>query len=695
MEYLRVESLSPIVGTNPFLLSWLRGGSAIDFLFLKEPGSRTKIYCGRGSESFLLKAGWKFSSGIGFNFRGRRIFTSGDSRLIHFANENLADRIVELLNEEDSGFLRMSIRPHYFRRRNGNQGLLQGIPKERKMSERKGWKIVLTYRNENLGNYLCHIFSSQWVRARKGRIGFESPVVAWWEVSQFIPTRIHPTDKGDVKIGTTPKRGEVFIDSQKNPHSLIVGASGAGKSSLIFHAMNNILEERAGKVILIDPHGDTARKMCETTFTKFVISPDSESSVNVIGWVDGKGLPYKVAEDFVSILRSFREVQYTDPLVGPRMEDILSRGISLLARVRGMTLVDFYNILKDGKVRKEIAATTDDQELRNFLDELEEMSREEKASTERAIGRLANDPIIRSFICNPNDSGTLRKAIQGCDLVIINLDRGRLGYEDSRLLSNIFALYIWQIISSTRGGNYFLFLEEGHDYQSTLISDILSSGRKFGVRVFFVTTSFRAIHETLQSLIFSNISNYIFMKLTDPDKVNVREFTGTSLDLPKDPMEFVLLNPYGQERGNVEPVNFSGRSTEFKQKDFDFATQKGKIGLSFKIDSIISEMKSYDTLYFIYEEFCKVLSEYNRQEVILALKEKVARDKDIHFVGRINIKSGTFRGRHECFQVRGNNKHGSARSSEFKVTSDLIATILEKNDIYPSSYLTTDERRSQ
>ncbi|MEM0135744.1 MAG: DUF87 domain-containing protein [Thermoplasmatales archaeon] len=676
MEFLEVETISPLKETNPFLLSWVRSGRAIEFLFLKRSGERTKIYSGKDNEEFLRKAGWKFSERNDFNKKGVKIFIKGDPHFLKFGNENYADKIVELLNEEASGFLRMSIRQHYF------QTTREHVTKEnqmdRKLHEVKGWKIVLNFENRNLGNYLCHIFSSPKVQTRTGKIGLKSPVIAWWEIHQFIPTKTHSLDKGDVKIGSTANRGDVFINSKTSPHTLIVGSSGAGKSSMIIGTMNYILKNRLGKVILVDPHGDTAKKMEGSNYRRYVISPDSQNSLNLIGTWKERGTAYRVAEDFVSILRSSRELQYTDPLVGPRMEDLITRGISLLADIKGMTLVDFYNILRDARIRDDLKEKLNNRELREYLDEIGRMSAEEKASTERAIGRLVNDPIIRSLVCDPKDDGTLMRIISEVDILIFDLERSSLGYEDSRLLSNILTLYVWITISTIRKGDYFLFLEEGQDYQSALIGDVLSSGRKFGLKVFFITTSFKSISDTAGSLLFSNTSNYIFMKLTEPDKIKIREFTGIELELPDHPFEFLLVSPEGQEKGSVEPVLFPNETRQFKAMYFDYLTDGNRKRLSSEIDSVIQEMKKSNSIYFIFEEFCEMFKEYDRSEVIAMLKEKIARDGDIHFVGRVTIDSGNFRGRHECFQVRGRKQADFTVRQEVKVTSDLISNILEK-----------------
>lgn len=678
MEFLKVETIIPFSETSPFLLSWLRGGREMELLLLKKSGERVSIYLGRGCNDLLQRAGWKSSGSIDFDGKGRRIFVKGDSRFIRFGNENYADRIVELLNEEDSGFLEMSIKPHYFKGVQQDSPMNREVPIDRKSKERKGWKVVLKYGNNNLGDYLCHIFSSPKVTSRKGTIGFTSPVIAWWEIHQFIPTTTHSLGIGEVRVGATVNRGDVFIDTRRNPHTMIVGSTGAGKSSMGVGMMNYILKNGVGKVILIDPHGDTAKEMENSIYKKFVISPDSANSINIIGAGREKGITYKVAEDFVSILRSSREVQYEDPFVGPRMEDIISRGISLLANIPGMTLFDFYSVIRDGGTREEIARTCENSEVKRFLEELGGMSREEKASTERAIGRLVNDPMIRTLICNPEDGGILESALKENDLLVLDFERSSFGYEDSRLLSNIFALYVWFAITSSRSDNFFLFLEEGQDYQSRLIADMLSSGRKFGLRVFFLTTSFKMISEKIDSMMISNVSNFVFMKLGDQDKIRVRELIGADTYLPNDSFDFLLTTPSGKERGRVEPINFSKLKREFTVRNYDFITERKKRNLSSEIDAIISEMKATESTYFIFEEFCQVLKEYDKGDVITQLKEKISREKDIHFVGRITLNVGNLKGRHECFQVTGTKGSNSKLPSEFKVTSDLISLQLEK-----------------
>ncbi|MEM3940728.1 MAG: ATP-binding protein [Thermoplasmatales archaeon] len=670
-DFIKVRRISPVNESNPFLISWLSSGREIEYLIIKRKDEKVRIYISKSSEDLMSHTGWYLGESVKLNERGRKLFIKGDPRYLEFGNVNYADRIVELLSQEVDGFVKIRIKHHYFpsynTKKNGPSG---------KQKEKLGWRLDIEFYGERVGSYLKHIFSSRSVTAFTARLGFGRPVITLTEIPKFLPSSSPPDRTSGIAIGKTLNSGKIYIDFQRDPHVLIAGSSGSGKSTMIVGMMNSILESKKGKVILIDPHGDTARKMTEYNVAKFVISPESGTSINLIG--SRREFTYRVSEEFVSILKSFRELQYSDPLVGPRMEDIISRGITILAKNNGMTLVDFYNILRDEKVRGDIITGFNDQDLISFVRELGSMTDEEKISTERAVGRLVNDPIIRSLICNPDDRGILSNALSSYDLLIFDLDRGVLGYEDSRILANIFALLIWFEISSSGNDNYFLFLEEANDYQSDLIADMMSSGRKFGLHVIFVTTSFLAISESVRPLLASNVPNYIFMRLTEPDKAKVREFVGMELHVPEEPLNFLYLSPDGIEKGVVDPVKFMRIERKFSSRSFNFITESVNNSIEKRLDEIFSTMEECTQTYFILEEFVRYFGEPNRKRVISKVKEIIAKDSRIRYVGRVNINNGLLKGRHECFVYNGIGNDCSRLLHEFKVTSDLLYTLIDR-----------------
>ncbi|MGC8546709.1 MAG: helicase HerA domain-containing protein [Thermoplasmata archaeon] len=487
------------------------------------------------------------------------------------------------------------------------------------------------------------------------------------------------SEKG-IKIGNTSKSGPIIIDPNKEFHSLIIGSTGSGKSSLVFNTIKNILKTKSGKVILIDPHGDTAYKLSKTEYNFYEISGESGNGINILLNYDYKNINFRIAEDFVSILKSTREMQFSESFIGPRIEDLISRGIVAISNVQGATIVDLYNIFKSQESRNKILKSNENQELKKFIEEIEVLPKEEIAGTERALGRLALDPFIRSLICNPRDGGILDKEIDKNDLILINLERGLLGYEDSRILSNILAVYIWFIITSKRNGNYYLFLEEAQDYQSKFISDMVSTGRKFGLRIFFITTSFKVISSNLEALFFSNISNYIVMKLSEPDKVDFEKFMGFPINFSDEQLKFTLISSNTQIKGYTDKVLFESHKSKFKESKYSFLTDtENDNDLSIKISDILSTFESREKTFFIYETFANYLSNYEKSKVISNLKKILKENQSVQYIGRFNIDFQKISGRYEVFLFTGTSSAVIKQSKIphlFEIYSDYIESLI-------------------
>lgn len=679
MRYVKINNLRKVDHGNPVLISYLKQGIAIDLLYLKKYGNPPIVLVHRSNAEIFKSIGVETGEEIEFFGKGKKLSIKGDHRLIDFPEKNIGDRVLEILNNEDRGFLEIKIKRHFFSTSTKEKRANSSI-ENKKNNLREGWKLEIVTDNISLKNYMTHLFSSNKIAVTFRKIVPHSPIVAWWEISYFLPSRILMRYEKGIKIGNTNKSGPIFIDTEKEFHTLIMGSTGSGKSTLVFNTIKNILSTRSGKVILIDPHGDTAYKLRKEGVNFFEISGESGNGINILHNYSNKNINFRIAEDFVSILKSTREMQFSESYIGPRIEDLISRGIVAISNINGATLVDLYNFFKSKESRSKIIKYYDDQRIKKFVEEIESLPSEEKAGTERALARLALDPFIRSLICNPKDDGIMDRKIEESDLILINLDRGLMGYEDSRILSNIFAVYIWFVISSKRINKYYLFLEEAQDYQSKFISDMISTGRKFGLRIFFVTTSFKVISSNLEALFFSNISNYVIMKLSDPDRVDFEKFLGFPVNFQDEPLKFTLISSNSQIKGYTERVIFESHKSKFIEYEYKFLTDtEDESELSAKISEIISAFESIEKTYFIYETFAIYLSYYEKSNVISALKKIIDNKSNIQYVGRFSIDFQKTKGRYEVFEYIGNiNSQGKSSQLPriFEIYSKYIESLI-------------------
>lgn len=652
MKFTRIRVSKKIDPGNPVMLSYLKNHYSLHLLFLKKFAKPPELYAGKHNENLFKSIGIETGEEIDFDGKGYKLSVRGNHRLINFPEKNIGDRIIEILNNEDAGFVEIKIRRHYF---NGNNDKQNHDSRDNgKIGIREGWKVDIRLDNSSVKNYLSHLFSSPAIRTDFRKWFAVSPTIAWWEISYFLPGKCVVKNEKGIKIGKTSKSGPLFIDPDRDFHTLVVGSTGSGKSTLVYNTIKEILKTKSGKVILIDPHGDTAYKLKSIGAKYFEISPESSNGINILFNYGNKEINFKIAEDFVSIIKSTREMQFSESFVGPRIEDLISRGIMALSEISRATIVDLYNIIKNKEAREKLLKYNKNENVKKFLKEIEEIPREEITGTERALGRLVLDPFIRSLTSNPDDNGRLIRGIEENDLLLINLERSIFGYEDSRILSNIFAVYLWFTISSIGKGNYYMFLEEAQDYQSKFISDMISAGRKFGLRIFFITTSFKAISSSVESLFFSNISNYVLLKLSEPDKKDMQEFMGIPIEFQEEPLKFTLISSGIQSSGFTDRILFEHLKRTFIETNYQYITDiNPESEIKDRILEVLESFESRSSVYFIYEIFVFHLRDYQKSNVIATLKNIINNNGKVQYMGRVNINFKGINGRFELFKYNG------------------------------------------
>ncbi|MEM0128273.1 MAG: hypothetical protein QXO03_04220, partial [Thermoplasmatales archaeon] len=242
-DFVKVRRISSINELNPFLISWLKSGKKIEYVIIKKKDVKPTVYPAKESETLMKNVGWYLGESTHFSEHGKRLFIKGDPRHLEFSDINHADKIIELLEEEEEGYVKVCIRHHYFPSRNNNRDI-----RARKWKERTGWKLNIEFEGDSIGAYIKHVFSAPGVSSFSGGMGIWEPVIALWEVPNFIPSYAPPERNTGVAIGRIMESGKVYVDFERDPHAMIAGSSGSGKSTMIVGMMNYILENKLGNV---------------------------------------------------------------------------------------------------------------------------------------------------------------------------------------------------------------------------------------------------------------------------------------------------------------------------------------------------------------------------------------------------------------------------------------------------------------
>lgn len=244
-----------------------------------------------------------------------------------------------------------------------------------------------------------------------------------------------------------------------------------------------------------------------------------------------------VTDGVVSIFRKTYERFW-----GPRTDDILRAAVLTLLRHPGATLCDVPVLLMNRDVRARLTKRLDDPiGLRPFWQEYEAFSDGQRA---QMIGPVMNK--LRSFLLRPtvrNVLGQSRSSIDLADILdrggilLVNLSKGALGEESSRLLGAFVVARVWQAaLRRTQRRerwrpDFNLYLDEFQNYlhlpQS--LDDVLAEARAYRLNLTLANQNVGQLHASARSAVEANARSKVVFQVSQEDGRHLaREFAPLS-----------------------------------------------------------------------------------------------------------------------------------------------------------------------
>lgn len=272
-------------------------------------------------------------------------------------------------------------------------------------------------------------------------------------------------------------------------HVGVFGATGAGKTWFLAERAAQAVRDGAG-VFAVDLHGDLGPALASRLpplERDRLVAVDVEDRP-VIGVAALAGSDDRAAGHLVAAVKRLTP-DGSELYWGFRLERIFDAFVRLVLDSGG-TLVDLYALLTDSDRREEARLATRRPELARFLDELGPIVRRAPEFLWPAAARLSKVALVPALaeLLAPSDGGIdLERLLEDGRAVVVRLPFGRLGAEAASLAGSLLVARAYYGLVARRshgaGRPVVAVLDEVHGLSPRLVTEMLTEGRKFGVRL--------------------------------------------------------------------------------------------------------------------------------------------------------------------------------------------------------------------
>jgi DNA-directed RNA polymerase subunit RPC12/RpoP len=408
-------------------------------------------------------------------------------------------------------------------------------------------------------------------------------------------------------------------------HVYIVGKTGVGKTTLMENMILSDIYAGHG-CAYIDPHGDTAEKLLDyipswrINDVVYFNPADFEYPIafNVLESVDDK-MKHLVVAGMMSVFKKIWEGVWS-----ARMEYILNNTILALMDTPNTTLLGINRMLSDVDYRKEIVSNVKDPIVKQFwIKEFEgyaaSFASEAVAPIQNKVGQFLSAGVIRNIVAQSKSSINIRQMMDDQKIFIVNLAKGRIGEDSSRLLGGLLitklqmsAMERVDILESERQ-DFYMYVDEFQNFAVESFASILSEARKYRLNLIMAHQYIEQLTEEVRDAVFGNVGTIISFRVGGPDAAFMEEefmprFTPNDMiNLPKfhiylklmidgitsQPFSAITLHPIATRTGSEQKVITQSREryAGIRSKIEEKVTQWSGFGADVDIEAEYAKTK--------------------------------------------------------------------------------------------------------
>ena len=333
------------------------------------------------------------------------------------------------------------------------------------------------------------------------------------------------TNKEDaiLKVDTFPYlAGDYYLKLNEydfDKHSIIVGASGTGKSKLICSIIASLAKKQEYrdkyKVVMIDPHASMAKDIEGIDKTKVINFESIKNSIDLFTNI-GKDIAASI-ELILSLLKGLIQDQYNS-----KLERVLRQTICLLLTKNELTFQNLRKVILDmdyrNKLLKELENKLPESTIDFFASDFGELkNRSYQEAIAPIISFIDEMQLLPAFQNNQKQKG-IKETINENFLTIFSLDQTILGEKVTKTISGLVMQQLLELVQAYSFDEHIIFvIDEVAVVENEILHRFLSEARKYNLSLILSQQYFSQISNGLQKAIFANVLNYYIFRVAKED----------------------------------------------------------------------------------------------------------------------------------------------------------------------------------
>ena len=320
----------------------------------------------------------------------------------------------------------------------------------------------------------------------------------------------------------------VLSPEQRVRHMHVIGASGTGKTTLLFNLIRQDMIAGHGFAVL-DPHGDLVDRILG-------VIPDNR--LNDVVLLDPADEEFSIGFNILSAHSNLEKHLLASDLVsvferlsaswGDQMGSVLQNAIlAILESSRGGTLSDLRRFLIEPAFRAEFLKSVSDTEVLYYWTKAFP-----QLSGNKSIGSvltrletfLAPKP-IRYMVSQNSNRIDLGEIMDGGKILLAKLSEGLLGKENSYLLGALLVAKFQQLAMSRQAQqasarrDFWLYMDEFQNFITPSLAEILTGARKYRMGLVLAHHELRQLErdKEVASAVLSNCYTRVVFRVGDDD----------------------------------------------------------------------------------------------------------------------------------------------------------------------------------